>query len=502
MDDNKTANYSIKNFWLLDVLVVVFFLSTAAVSLHLFRLDLFRTLDARDEEPAGIIIIKNNIVQRRYADRTIWDRLTVDSPVYSGDLIRAADLSGATIDVDENKIGLNENTLILIEHALGERGPFQIELKEGNLNVTSADAGSGIMLSLMGRQVQTAPGAVLNAAAGEDGITVQVNEGSVSFIEDGNIRELTEGTMISQDANGIERIVPAAVVRRPPPNVRYLKNSPDPYLVNFTWNRINLEPEQTLRMEIASDSNFIHLGAIDDLGSFTQVDLDLGLWYWRLLHEDAVLSKGQLTIADASGPDLLSPVAGSVFRYQNELPNLRFQWSERPGASHYILEINATEDFSSPLVSRELAAPSYIYSNLESGTWYWRVQPVFPSVYQGSGMYSVAASFRIEKTNDPRATAIEVPESAIKKSPEPQVIKLTETPAPKPPEPPVTKPPEPAPLTMPVPGQRYIVKRGDTLADITWHAYGSTSRMREIVRANNIRNPNLIEIGEIFFIPK
>jgi hypothetical protein len=142
MDDNKSADYTtIKNFWLLDVLVVVFFLSTAAISLHLFRLDLFRTLEARDEEPAGIIIVKNNIVQRRYADRTIWDRLTVDSPVYSGDLIRAADLSDATIDLDENKIGLNENTLILIEHIMGEKGPFRIELKEGNRNVTSADAG-------------------------------------------------------------------------------------------------------------------------------------------------------------------------------------------------------------------------------------------------------------------------------------------------------------------------------------------------------------------------
>jgi LysM repeat protein len=495
MGDNKSADYTVKNFWLLDVLVVVFFLSTAAVSLHLFRLDLFRTLDARDEEPAGIIIIKNNIVQRRYADRTIWDRLTVDSPVYSGDLIRAADLSDATINLDENRIGLNENTLILIEHAMGEKGNFQIELKEGNLNVTSADAGSGIKLNLMGRQVQTAPGAVLNAAAGEDGITVQVNEGSASFIEKGGIRELTEGTMISQDANGIERIVPAAVVKRPPPNARYLKNNPDPYQVYFSWNRINLEPEQTLRMEIASDSNFTrHFRVIEDLGSYAQVDFDIGLWYWRLSYEDAVLGKGQLTIADASGPDLLSPVAGSVFRYQNELPNLRFQWSERPGASHYILEISATDNFSTTLVKRELAAVSYIYSDLESGTWYWRVQPVFPSVYQGSGMHSSAAVFRIEKTNDPRATAIEVPESAIKKPSESLAVKPPETPAPK--------PPESAPLTKPVPGQRYIVKRGDTLADITWWAYGSTSRMREIIRVNNIQNPNLIEIGEVFSIPE
>jgi hypothetical protein len=103
MADRKRVN--VRNFRVIDLFVVVFFLSIALISLYLFRLDLFRTLEARDEEPAGIIIIKNNVVQRRYADRTIWDRLIVDSPVYSGDLIRAAELSDATIFIDENQIG-------------------------------------------------------------------------------------------------------------------------------------------------------------------------------------------------------------------------------------------------------------------------------------------------------------------------------------------------------------------------------------------------------------
>ncbi|MDR0291071.1 MAG: LysM peptidoglycan-binding domain-containing protein [Treponema sp.] len=505
----------VKNFWLIDIFVVVFFLSTAAAGLYLFRLDLFRTLEARDEEPAGIIIIRNNVVQRRYADRTIWDRLIVDSPVYSGDLIRAADLSDATIDVEENQIGLNENTLIRIQHDPEGRGPFQIELKEGNLNVTTVAGGSGLMLNLMGRQVQAAPGAVLNAEMGEEGLIVQVNEGSATFIEEGKTRELSEGTMIAQDTNGVERIIPAAVVMRPQANARYLKNKPEPFPVNFSWRRINLEAGEPMRLELAGDPNFTrNFKVIEGLDTQVLANFDTGLWYWRLAYEDVVLSAGRFTIADATGPNLQSPVAGSVFRYYRELPKLRFQWAQKPGASHYIIEIGEAADFINPSISRQLSAASFIRSDLGPGTWYWRVRPVFSSAYEGSSDYSPAASFRIEQTNDPQAPAIEVPMLAA--MPPVQIVQAVQVVQPiqtedaaaaiEPPVlaviPPIQAVPARTSTGTPAPGQYYTVRRGDVLHEIARQAYGNAALWTKIVEANNIPNPNLIEINDLFFIPE
>jgi LysM repeat protein len=462
MGDRESAN--VRNFRVIDLFVVIFFLTTALISLYLFRLDLFRTLEARDEEPAGIIIIKNNVVQRRYADRTIWDRLIVDSPVYSGDLIRAAELSDATIFIDENQIGLNENTLIRIQSE--GKGSFQIELKEGNVDVVTG--GAGIMLNLMGKVVQAMPGTVLKAEIGDEGFIVQVNEGKATFFDEGQSRELSGGMMIAQDTEGAERIIPAAVVTSPHPNARYINNSSEPLPVNFIWNSFNIDVTETLRLEISKDPNFVkNTKIIDEYDGQAYTAFEPGTWHWRLSQGNTILSTGQLTVAAASGPELLSPVKNSVFRYFSELPQIRFQWTEKSGASHYIIEIDESIEFNNPRISRQVSASSFIQSELGSGTWYWRVQPVFSSAYTGISVYSSAASFKVEQSSDPNAPVLELPEPAAIK---------------------------PA-------GRNYTVQPGDTLSRIARQEYGDFSMWKKIVDANNISNPDLIFLNQILFIP-
>ena len=305
-----------KDFGLPDIFVVIFFLSTAAIGIYMFWLDLMRTIEAREEEPAGIIVISNNVVQRRYADRVIWERLFVDSPVYSGDLIRAADLSDAIIRVEKNRISINENTLIRMQRSPVYSGPLEVDLKEGNLSIATDAEGTGVMLNLMGRQVQIESGTSLNAELGEEGIVIMVSKGTATFIEEGKTRELTKGMMIAQDRSGMERIMPAVVVTSFGPNAHYLKSEPTPLPVDFKWNKINIEEGETVRLEIAGDRNFTRdFRAIEGLDNHTKACFEAGLWYWRLCFGDTVLSTGQITVVDASGPELLSPVMNTVFRY-------------------------------------------------------------------------------------------------------------------------------------------------------------------------------------------
>jgi len=477
MDEKARAPLGVRGFWLIDLLVTVFFLFIAAASLYLFRLDLLQTIDSRDEEPAGIIIIRKNIVQRCHEHRVLWDRLFEDSPVYSGDLIRAADLSAATVYMDDNHINLNENTLIRIQRDSNTAGPFKVELKEGNLSVSSGARGSGIILNLMGRQVQAAPGTVFNAEVNEDGMIIQVNEGTATFIEEGQIRELTEGSMIAHDINGRQRTVPMAVVTRPQPNARYLKNTPEPLIVNFTWSSMNLDTEENLRLEIASDKNFSRdFRVIENVDNTARADLDTGLWHWRLVWGKIILNMGQVTVADASGPELLTPAANCIVRYQRDLPQLRFQWSEKPGASYYILEIGTTPDLTDPLIIKQPAATFFIQPIPEPGIWYWRVWPVFSSAYEGSALSSSTDSFRVEQTNDPHAPSLELPEPAPEKISAPAKV-------------------------MSVAGNDYIVQPGDTLYLIALQAYGTADQAYRIVRANRIENPNLIFVDQVLYIP-
>ena len=157
MDSKTYSPAGVMRLRLIDLFVIVFFLSIMAASLYLFRADLLQTLDARDEEPAGSITIRRNTVQRCHEDRVLWDRLFETSPVYAGDLIRVADLSAATVNLDDNEINLNENTLIRIQRDSKSAGPLQIELKKGNLSLNASSGVAGITLNLMNRQVQAGP---------------------------------------------------------------------------------------------------------------------------------------------------------------------------------------------------------------------------------------------------------------------------------------------------------------------------------------------------------
>jgi hypothetical protein len=478
----------------IDIIVLIVFISTAFLGIYLFRQDLMQTIEERDMEPAGIIIIRNNVVQRRHADRVLWDRLFVDSPVYPGDLVRAADLSSTFIDIEKNEIFLNENTLIRIQHSMSGMGSFLVELQEGSLSVTSSPESSGIMLDLMGSYVQAVSGTVLNASAGEEGISVQVNEGRAEFIQEGQSREISEGAMIAFDTQGVERIIPAAVVLRPAPNARYLKSSSDLLQVGFFWNRINIEEGETLRLETASDLNFTNnYRVINGLTDSVQAAFDVGRWHWRLSYEDVVLNRGQFVIVDSSGPALLSPVPGSIFRYNEIQPRLRFQWAEREGASGYLIEINDTPDFSAPRITRQTTASSLILSELGEGVWYWRVKPVFILIFEGEALYSPAVSFRIERVAEP---AIEIPPAAVAQA-------RASSPAVRAVQPAVR--PVPA-VTMPRSGQlallaHYTVQPGDTLGRIAILYYGDPLQWSRISEANNIINPYLIFPGQVFLIP-
>jgi len=382
----------------MDLFIILLFLLIAIFCIDMFRYDFLRTVKLRNVEPVGTVVIKKNIVQRRIFDHVLWDRLAGESPVYIGDLIRVAEVSAATLFIDNNNIDLDENTLIRITRAADGKS-LHLELSEGTLSLASGTEAANISIALNGKKVLAAPNTVLSAAINETGgIVVQVNEGSAQIVEAGNtMREIPSGTVINVDADGTEQKAKAAVVTNPLPNARYLKPAIEPLTVPFSWNRINLAPVEKLRLEIASDRKFTRIsGMLENLDTQAQVQIDTGAWYWRLLFDDAVLTTGRLTIADGSGPSLKSPAFNSLFRYRDKPPVLNFQWTEVQEAVSYIIEASGSVDFSSPRIHKQSSITSMTDSSLEEGTWYWRVMPVFPDNFSGSAAFSTASFFRIE----------------------------------------------------------------------------------------------------------
>ena len=253
-------------FRFIDFLIVIVCLSITAYSINLFRLDLFQTINLQNVQPVGAVIVRDNIVQRRVADRILWDRLAAKSPVYLGDLIRTAELSSATIDIEGQRLDLGENSLIRILPVKDPGGALQIELVEGNLDVATTAEGGGLKVNLKGRTVKIPP-----------------------------------ATTLAFDRETEEKVQPAAAVTQPRPNARYVKSDPGPLPVAFAWNRINLRPEDPLRLEIAADSSFDRMvKTVENLNVSVEVPLEAGFWHWRLSYQNTILATGRFAVVEES----------------------------------------------------------------------------------------------------------------------------------------------------------------------------------------------------------
>jgi len=173
--------------------------------------------------------------------------------------------------------------------------------------------------------------------------------------------------------------------------------------IDFTWNRINLPPNEKLRLEIAEDQYFSRIvRTLNDLNDSAQAALNAGQWYWRLIYNGAVLGSGNLTIYEGSGPELLSPAMNQQFYYEAEPPKLYFQWSEMDDVSYYILEVDVTAEFRNPIIKKQTTVASYAGPGPGPGIWYWRVTPVFSQTYEGGGSSPRSASFRLIEGREPR----------------------------------------------------------------------------------------------------
>ena len=392
----------------LDVVVVVLCLFGAGASLYMFQNDLFSTIRSKTIQSVGVVTVRHNTVQRRMADRVVWDRLNSQSPVYPGDIIRVARQSDAMLFIDNNYVELGENSLIRIQK---NSNTHQIDFFMGSINITCDDDSGKIVLAIGGQIIESAPGASYCVTVDNDGMVLQVNEGSIQVMHDGYIQNVSAGDVIIQDSEGKERLEPMAYVNYPRPNARYLKTWTQSEPVNFKWNRINMEPQEGLRLEIAGDRNFAEITqVIEGLDSTAAVHVDAGLMYWRLSLQDTVLSTGRMTVTQAVPPVLLSPTMDANYYYKTAAPKINFRWSEVNDVMYYILQISQSQDFNNN-ITVQVQGTSYIEPELGPGRWYWRVQPVYPSVYDGSAVSSDISVFYINQSVELQMPVLVMPAS-------------------------------------------------------------------------------------------
>lgn len=369
-----------------DVITIVICLICSLFCIYLFRQDLNATFTRFGEKPIGTIILKNNLVQRRFIDRLVWDRLRIDVPMYNGDLIRTADLSEAIITFEFGDIvELYSNSMVQV---IADHTGIRIDFARGGINVISKSE-NGVVVTSGDKRIAIDPGAVIRAFSFRDGeLDLSVSEGE-AFLEnlfgESELLSLVQGSAVKYDASGQVVNIPQAIPIYPVSGSQILteENSVD---IPFVWSKVNSTDAALTRLEIAYDRDFNRIVYSGNLaGNHFTHKLGEGLYFWRVNPLDSAAEEGiysRLTITKTFAPELISPVQEQSIAYVSRSPAIRFQWTPTPAAVSYNIEAADNDRFTNPSINAQVRATAvsretFVSSALREGTWYWRVTPIY-----------------------------------------------------------------------------------------------------------------------------
>ena len=381
-----------------DILVIIFCMGGAAFAFFLFWRDLNKTLTKQNEAPIAIISFKQKTAQRRFGDRTVWDLLKQDSPIYSNDVIHTSDLAEATVffSGDEASVNMSENSQIQVFDT--ENGK-RVELFSGAVSVDTGAKGAKLVLVSSGTEVDLGAGTVVSAVSGAagSGAGLQIIKGSANITTADGIVKADAGDALALSAEGRALVSASVSLLTPAPSAYYVTNSDGDASVVFSWNTSNFNPDDFAQFQISSDQRFSTLIESVDIrnASSQTVNMAPGTYWWRVFPANSytplgvapeLTSANKFSIVSVKSPETISPAANNMITYYGAPPSVHFQWSsgDNPEVRDYMLQVADNPQMQNPAILARVRGDSFSSGELGEGTWYWQVRPVIPENWEGS----------------------------------------------------------------------------------------------------------------------
>ena len=399
-----------QNSLLLPFLLAVFLCACgAAGNIWLFCKSYFMAMSRLDQTPIATITFKYKAAERKFLDRSLWNRLVQNSPVYNGDTLHTGDLSEATVHfTDGNELELSQNTMAQV--FLHEDESFGAELTEGSAVVDSSGAENGMTFTAGGASVEIQKGASVAAQISGDavsggGVALRLLEGSASV--DGSALSSDKAVMFG---SGGMKALPINVTS-PRPDQKFLFHEGAATQVKFAWKTERLANDEDLMLEISAKKDFsevvkrVYASGLNNIS----VEVEGGAWYWRIqsvqketttVKNSQRSAQGRMQVLYSPAPELITPVDQYTYYYRTRNPSVRLIWSESPYATSYQLEISKRQDLKQPVITQRSATATSIISTLSAGTYYWRVTPFFTINKTGLSAPSAVQQFTIERRGD------------------------------------------------------------------------------------------------------
>ncbi len=395
---------------LLDFFVVLLCLSVAVFFAWLFWQDLNTFTVRSDKDEIGTISFKQNVAQRKFDDRVVWERISTGTKLYYGDTIRTADLAQAVLTLkDGTVIDLGENTMIVV--GSNASGGLQISIDGGEIQIDSAAASSAL-------EVKLDDGSVVNVEAGsslaatsdiENGVSnVEVKSGSAQITTNkGQTASLGYGESVNVEKGSELKINPLSVLY-PPQELKLLNIREGALPLRFEW-KTNTSEDLTIQFSSSKDFSTL-LSSKSYSGQSAELNVQPGLSYWRAFTQsskDKTVS-GKISVHNIAPIEGISPAAETSFQYRAKDPQIFFRWTGSEYASRYRLLISSTPDMRSLIIDSEFTE-TFASINLGAGNYWWQVMPYYSLGKLGYAGESNVYSFKITKNQEFRRPELSAP---------------------------------------------------------------------------------------------
>lgn len=317
------------------------------------------TYDGGGKQPIAQLIESSNEVQRKPLKRLIWQTLSDNDQLFSGEQIRTTQNSEARIQIVKTGtiISLEPDSLITLDEKDGE---LSLDFLQGNLFVKGGKGDDSLKLKTGGQEIAIG-GADVSLGKGQSGkLDVQVFSGQV------------DGVQNSQDPFQITFPGPQAEVHVSPDG----KDS-----VGFEFKKVF---SQTTNVILELGKSRTDLKAVTDSEKQPQkilAKLQPGDYYWRLVASDPsdpsqITSSGiyRIRIFPKRPPVPLFPEKEQIVNVPDETPQVAFRWANPGKLKDLVIEVASSNDFKTNKQELRVKDQDFLEMPFKtSGIYYWRV---------------------------------------------------------------------------------------------------------------------------------
>ena len=359
--------------FILRTLMAAFISILGMMATHMWSKSQQVKLVRQDAKPVAYIKTINNEVQRRPANRLIWQHVYPGQELFAGEAVRTAGDAETEIEFIGQQVTVRLDPYSVIEIEESSSG-LNLDFLKGNLFIVSKAETSTLTIASGDQKVAVGQSEIqVSKTSAAEQMAVDVYKGKPQLISQGQAQALPELRKLK-------------ILHPRPGEVAYVKPDSEE-TVRFEWEAVDSDYQVYLQTGKSQD-DLKTVTTAPASGSSGRIDakIEIGKGYYRLVarsnRADLKEIRSLPTRYDVRAkvaPVLFVPALNTIVQPSSK-QTVTFEWSNPGELERLILEIASTKDLKSKIYSEEIGRSIVmeIPAPDVSGPLYWRVSGRLP----------------------------------------------------------------------------------------------------------------------------